>query len=522
MPRATIKRLETMLHLNQQLIESSEVQDVARYVLEAFQTMFPDVTIAYLVNSLDENTHSYRIELATPETIGKAYKDAIKHYMISALEKLPNIVSGRMEKQPNLLKDADVHIISGTYSGNKRAVPLSQLTIPIIIPRALGGVFYLSSAEENRFEDPLELEAMYEIVSAAGSTIARIHDRIQHESWKLSTLINNIDAGVATFSHDQLLLTCNNKFKAILHLSPGDSFEELHNDFITDTTVDLKAIMDETLAEGTGRRLRNVFYKDKYYDITIAAIYESESDISFGVFVMTDVSYYVEIEQMKREFISVVSHQLRTPLTSIRIYSEMLLMEKKGELNKEQKKYADQLHGSVVNMVRLINDVLNVSRFEGGRISMNPTNVELVPYLEEMTERFLASRGAEVIQFKTTVKENETVHIDPELFKEALKNLLTNALNYSDAHKNPVQLKLEKKKQCYQIQVIDKGIGIPQDAQQHLFEKFYRAPNAHSKSADGSGLGLYLTNMIIKESGATISFSSEEGKGTTFTVQIPR
>lgn len=228
------------------------------------------------------------------------------------------------------------------------------------------------------------------------------------------------------------------------------------------------------------------------------------------------------LDKAKDEFVGMASHQLRTPLTTIKGYLSMVMEGDAGEISAEQYRLLDEAFMSSERMVNLINDFLNVSRIQTGKfiIDKHPTN--LVKLIEQEVDRLRPnanSRGLEFI-FKKP-KDFPTVNIDESKMREVVMNFADNALYYSyEGAKIDVRLYINDKNQAV-FEIIDTGIGVSADDQPRLFTKFYRASNAKRQRPDGTGVGLFLAKKVISAHGGKIIFESVEGKGSMFGFSLP-
>lgn len=223
-----------------------------------------------------------------------------------------------------------------------------------------------------------------------------------------------------------------------------------------------------------------------------------------------------EMDETKDEFISMASHQLRTPLTSVKGYLSMVLDGDAGKVPDNQKQLLNQAFVSSQRMVYLIADLLNVSRLKTGKfiIDATPTN------LAEMVESEL-SQLTEVAKSRKLTLEYDKPKDFPELMldetktRQVVMNFVDNAIYYTPGG-GKIKIELTTDRSSVYFMVKDNGLGVPKKEQSHLFTKFYRAKNARNARPDGTGLGLYMAKKVINDQGGTILFESTEGKGSTF------
>lgn len=235
-----------------------------------------------------------------------------------------------------------------------------------------------------------------------------------------------------------------------------------------------------------------------------------------------DITKQTQLAHAKDEFISLVSHQLRTPLAAIRVYSEMLESGMFGKLKAEQQMPVHQVTEASVRLIKLVDTILNISRIELGHVVSVPVRSDINTLLKQHIDEVLplAKQRGVTLHFTPNAKVG-TVLIDPTIFSQVVHNLLTNAIRYTKNSKGSVRIKLIRTKDGYLLSVKDNGIGIPESAQPLIFNRFYRADNAVDASEQGTGLGLYLIKLMTETTDCKIWFESIENKGTTFYIQIP-
>lgn len=254
----------------------------------------------------------------------------------------------------------------------------------------------------------------------------------------------------------------------------------------------------------------------------VAPIIDENNNLVGFVDTEEDITEQKRIDRTKTEFVSLASHQLRTPLSAINWYTEMLLDQDVGDINDKQKEYLQEIATGNKRMVDLVNALLNVSRIELGTFAVSPEPI----HIEEICESLLKELQQQ-IQEKGILLEKDfqseipLLNADPNLVRIIEQNLLSNAIKYTPAQ-GKVRIQIRYDQRGISFIVSDTGCGIPKQSQDKIFSKLYRADNAQEKDPNGNGLGLYIVKSIVDQVGGRIWFNSEENKGTTFYVALPR
>jgi len=228
-----------------------------------------------------------------------------------------------------------------------------------------------------------------------------------------------------------------------------------------------------------------------------------------------------EVDRAKTEFVSIASHQLRTPLTSVSWFSEMLLKREVGPLNPKQKEYLDEIYTQNRRMIDLVDDLLNSSRIDMGMLNIEPRKIDLKSILENVLEEMDPLVREKNIELEKNIAENlPETETDPEMIRIVFQNLISNAVKYTP-ESGKVKVSLSFAGSHLEFKVADTGYGIPKSQQNRVFTKMFRADNIRSKVTDGTGLGLYIARAVAKKLRGKIHFDSEENKGTTFFLELP-
>ena len=282
--------------------------------------------------------------------------------------------------------------------------------------------------------------------------------------------------------------------------------------------------LQQALASGQPYETEDVEYarKDgKKYNVAVSLFPVKEKGNSLVVEIHNDITSRKREERAKTEFVSLASHQLRTPLTAIRWAIGRLKrnLEKVG-IEPENKKQLDAAHKGSINMAETIGTMLTISRLESGKIKLNPEPCDLVALLTDIGNLYQPQCEKEKKSLQISIPQGTSLQTDEKLLREVLSNLTSNAIKYSPEGSQAL-IRVQKDDKQVLIEVQDTGYGIPKEQQSQVFSIFFRAENVTSKPIEGTGLGLYLVYSLVTFLGGTIQFVSEENKGTTFSILLP-
>ncbi len=256
----------------------------------------------------------------------------------------------------------------------------------------------------------------------------------------------------------------------------------------------------------------------RVYDYILSPVINAQGEVQAIAGTTRDITDIKENEQRKNDFISMVSHELKTPLTSTISYVQVC--QRKAEQNGD-KMTADMLERAgkqLAKMTRMINGFLNVSRLESGKMQMDNKRFDLAGLVREVEEDALAAFTSHPITFAPT--QEVWVNADREKIGQVFNNLISNAVKYSTAG-TPIYISYAVKNNQVQVSIKDEGIGISQEDLPLLFERYYRVKEAELNHIAGFGIGLYICSEIIKQHGGSIWAESEPGKGSTFYFTLP-
>ncbi len=355
--------------------------------------------------------------------------------------------------------------------------------------------------------------------------------RADNEENKTSAIISNLVDPIIIINPNNKISLFNPKAKEIFGFSKSDIGKKVDKsdyysmeNFKKVIDKDYQVIKDKDMEpKNLQEEELNIEYEGNTltYKIITTKVYDNKKRSIGTMKIFSDLTREKRINRLKTEFVSIAAHQLRTPLSAIKWVLKMVLEEDTGPLNEEQEDALKKGFKSNERMIKLVNDMLNVSRIEEGRLEFNFTKTNFKEVYETATNNLKNKIKEKSIKFDIKKPTKiPSVYIDKERIRMVIQNLLDNAIKYTP-NNGTVTLEIKKIKDKLKIRVKDNGVGIPQKDQQTLFTKFFRAENVKKMETSGNGLGLFIANNIVKKHNSKIYFESTEGRGTEFYFYLP-
>lgn len=362
--------------------------------------------------------------------------------------------------------------------------------------------------------------------SLVSKVIRKREEELVTERDRTDSMIEKMADGIIMLSEGDNIISINDNAKNYLGTNEIVVGRNIKNDFVK-LPINVQALMK---LPSTEEKQELVITNPKRMTLEISTIrvhHEESQKKSFGnMKVLHDITREKEMDRLKTEFISVASHQLRSPLTTTQWSIRTILDGELGPIDEKQREFMLKAYKSNEQMVVLVNDLLNVSRIEEGRFlftfdteSLEKVVADAIDSASMMLER-MKQKNINFV-YNPPKERLPLIELDAEKIQMVLINLIENAINYTNEGKIEISLYHDPKEKTNVLSVSDTGIGIPEEEKQFIFKKFFRAQNTEKVRVNGSGLGLYIVKNIIEKHGGNIRFDSHEGRGTTFYISFP-
>ena len=354
-------------------------------------------------------------------------------------------------------------------------------------------------------------------------------DQIREHDLLLGSLINNNPLPIVVVDRDRRIQVCNRAFEQLFGYTESEIEGRVIEDVLAtpDTKGEFTSLSRQAAASQSSHMTTKRRRKDgSFVEVDLHIVPLTIDGQSLGAYAIyrdltaeREAARQVdEAQRMKTDFVSFVTHQLRTPLSGIKW---MLELASETSDTAEAASYVQDARESAERLIDLVNDLLDISRLESGKLQVSLQAVAL----PEVTTGVVGDVATLVREKGHTLTVNvpptlASALADEQLIRQAILNLVSNAIKYTPPG-GTIVVSMAQGRSTLRWSVRDSGIGIPKGAQARLFEKFFRADNAHAVDTEGTGLGLYLVRLIVERLGGEVSCESEEGQGTEFSFTVP-
>ncbi|MGC8837381.1 MAG: GAF domain-containing protein [Anaerolineae bacterium] len=423
----------------------------------------------------------------------------------------------------------------------RKVTPQAALAAPLMTGEDMLGVIVLYHPEVGYFhEDHLRLVGtaaaqvaqaignaeLYRLISDQAERLGAILRAQQEEYTKSQAILESIGDGVVFHDPEGKVLLVNAAAARILGSRPetlqGQDVRTLLAVFEESGQKAMRRAMEAVLQTREPRTVQTtVEPEERVVSAHLAPVVTQGGELLGVVTVLRDITREIEADRAKSEFVSTVSHELRTPMTSIKGYTDLLLMGAVGELNPQQHHFLEVIKSNADRLTGLINDLLDISRIETGRLRLDLQPMQVQEVVEEVVGSLRGRAEAKGLRVRVDVPQGlPAVMADRDRITQVVLNLMDNAVRYTPEG-GEIAVRVELADEVLLVHVQDTGIGIAPEEQGRIFERFYRSEDARVQETEGTGLGLAIVKSLVEMHGGRVWVESELGKGSTFSFTIP-
>jgi len=521
--------------LNDQMRGDQEIIKQAKNII-SFLTTYVEAQVG-LFYQLQESTHGDK----------RPYLEVIASYAYSANSNIPDkfllgegLVGQAAMEQQTILRthtpEESTHIIQ---SGLAKAIPRWVLIAPFLYESTVKGVIELGYSEKitdiqrefleqtlpnigiamNTADSRTKMQQLLAQSQRQTEELQTQSEELQSQQEELQSINEELQTGREELQNKQEQLQQQNEELQSQSEELQTQQEELRqtNESLEERTKELE------------RQKADIQQKNTALEKTQAQMQKTQVDMEKTQAALVIKAHELELaSQYKSEFLANMSHELRTPLNSLLILAELLKDNKKGNLSDKQVEYAQTIHSAGNDLLKLINEILDLSKVEAGKMEIQAEDMSLTELVETIEQKFRPVAVDKNLAFHIRLADDlpQVLHTDAQRLKQIINNLLSNAFKFTE--QGEVTLKIEQPinspipQKVIAFCVTDTGIGIPKDKQQLIFEAFQQVDGTTSRRFGGTGLGLSISRQLAQLLGGELQLDSTEGNGTTFTLYLPK
>lgn len=397
----------------------------------------------------------------------------------------------------------------------------------------------------DKFIKPLQKASATVEELVKGNYRARIYNRFDGEVGELSQKVNALAKNLSELSiqeqmqSEQLASVINHTHNALLFIDERGYIQLVNQEFLTvfkrsEEECRGHLYYNVIVYEQVHEMIRNIFLYEKMFksnltlkeplterfmDMTGVPIFNERGQLKGAVLAFYDITEFKKLELMRKDFVANVSHELKTPVTSMKGFSETLLEENMDDETKES--FLRIIYDESCRLQTLIDDLLTLSSLEKENPVVKLEKTDLESIVSEIKPGFEMLAKDQQLRFEIEISKDVSIMADANQIKQVLINLLSNAFNYTPAS-GTITLRIYETETAVMLQVEDNGMGMTEEMIPRIFERFFRLDEARSRDTGGTGLGLAIVKHIVENHNGSIDVKSEPGNGTTMTVSFPK
>ena len=369
--------------------------------------------------------------------------------------------------------------------------------------------------KESKKNDNKEVDEIAGTIGMMTTELKENLSEVSRQKKQIETILLHMTDGIIAFNMDGKIILVNPAATRLLRIMPEDeNFEKIFKNLNVDINMEKIIYLDAWTSSE-----ERISVGDKHINLFFAPL-KDESDRAAGVMVVIqDITEHVRLDNMRKEFVADVSHELKTPITSIMGYADTLL---EGEYDKQtQDKFLNVIANEARRMAKLVTDLLALSRFDNNQVQVEKEEFDLGNLVKQCQEKLQLEIDKKHHHVECFVTANvPPVYADKYGIERVVLNILTNSIKYTKEGGH-IKIYVGFVYNDAYIKVIDNGLGIPEEDLSRIFERFYRVDKARTREMGGTGLGLSIAKEILDNNDGSIDIKSEQGKGTEVVIRIP-
>ncbi len=372
----------------------------------------------------------------------------------------------------------------------------------------------------NAREMGLRVENLYTTLAEVRAELLERTIQLGEQKNKMLAILRGMGDGLLVCDGSGGIIQYNEVAREVLRLPEGD----LENRAVGQLCPELSQVLGISPQTGNApmqlAREENFIVGNRELRVSIAPLYDNRERYLGLVMILQDRTKQAEIDRMKSDLISIVSHELRSPLTSIKGYIDLLISGDLGAVAEEHRKYLEIVLNNANRLATLIDDMLDLSRIESGKLTMIFGKVDIKYLCDFVYLTFKPQAAQKKLNFRLEVVEGLSISGDMDRLQQALTNLVSNAIKYTPED-GTVRIRAYRDNGNVCLEVSDTGFGISPENQRKLFQKFFRVKDRRTRNIGGTGLGLCITKSIVEAHEGEVTVESQEGTGSTFRIRLP-
>jgi signal transduction histidine kinase len=549
-----IKITEKEKEMNNKMYELAilkELGDRVNYSLDVHQII--DVITGSLHQFINYSAVSYMLldpekiifKIHLEKSVNRTFIDEVKERMIRSLGALSDV---------DITKRQIDELISGAILIEEVEESVkSFFNIPLVIANKVVGVLTVADTQSGLYKES-EMTILYKITNQASQAVTKLQEVVSTEQAKLNAMVSSMADGIVMTDLDYRIFVINSSAKRAIGIQEDKDVSIF--DFVDNLggKFDIRGRLEESIKFKKEYKSDRIFLGEKFFQIFIFPVKsltpKGEEKIYGGLIIFHDITSEVEIENLRKDFTSMLVHELRSPLDGIKKISEVLKNEKIQLDKNNYNEYIELIFRNSSSMLLLVNDILDVAKIEAGKFEIKKTNADIKKAINDRVNFYSILARSKNVKLNTYLSDNipEQMMFDIEGIEHVLNNLISNALKYSNQevniiafmHQKGLDIKQEAKLASYNsenilpslindkdsliILISDNGNGISEEDKNTLFSKYKQISNnaSISKGIKGTGLGLVIAKSIIEEHQGEIGVISKVNFGSTFFFSLPK